>query len=257
MKFSGLIKISLLVCWFIAPLCCAANEPAEALFAKANALYAKAKYTDALNTYRKLAEDGYQSAAIYFNMGNASYKNGDLASAILYYEKAHKLSPGDEDINFNLKYANLKTTDKVEEAPEFFLNKWWKGIILSFSLKALSVWSIIFVLAASGILILYFFAEAVAIKKTAFYTAVALFLVGAGAIFVANRQLNYFDDHRQAIIFSGSVNVKNGPVDQSGTLFVLHDGTKVDVLENNNEWLKIRLANGSEGWIRQSAAKEI
>jgi tetratricopeptide (TPR) repeat protein len=234
-----------------------ADDQAQGLFIKANAFYAKAQYDEALKTYRKLTDEGYQSAPLYFNMGNASYKSGDVASAILYYERARKLAPADEDINFNLKYANLKTTDKIDEAPELFLNRWWKGIILSLPLATLSVWSIVFILAASGILILYFFAGSVVIKKVSFYAACLFLFAGIYLIFVSNRQVNYFDDHRQAIIFSPSVDVKNGPVERSATEFVIHDGTKVDLLENNNDWVKIKLANGSEGWIRKDAAKEI
>ena len=257
MKFKRLLHIIILFAILCLPALSFASNQAQEVFIKANAFYAKAQYNDALKTYKQLEDEGYQSATLYFNMGNASYKNGDIAPAILYYERAHKLAPGDEDINFNLKYANLKTTDKVDEAPELFLTRWWKGIILSLPLAMLSVWSIIFVLAASGTFILYFFAGSVVIKKVSFYAACLFLFAGVCLIFVSNRQVNYFDDHRQAIIFSPSVDVKNGPVERSVTLFVIHDGTKVDLLENNNGWLKIKLANGSEGWIQKDAAKEI
>jgi len=257
MRFKRSRRILLFFGWFSLPLFCFGDSEADKLFSQANALYGKGQYSAAMEDYKKLMDDGYASAALYFNAGNASYKNGDIASATLYYEKAHKLSPGDDDINFNLKYANLKTADKVDAAPEFFLSGWWKGLILSVPLSALSVLSIIFVLTGAAALILYFFAEAVILKKTAFYFAIALFFLGFFAIFIAGNQASYFDDHRQAIIFTSTVNVKSGPVDRAGTLFVLHDGTKVDILDDNNGWVKIRLANGNEGWIQQSDIKEI
>lgn len=257
MKYNKMLKIWLFLAWLTLPLLSFGDSRADRVFAQANTLYTKAQYRDALNMYNKLIEQGYQSAALYFNAGNASYKSGDMASAILYYEKAHKLSPGDEDINFNLKYANLKTVDKVEIAPVFFLNQWWKVLILKFALRTLSVWSIIFVLTGSAALIIYFFAQATVLKKGAFYMAISLFFVGLFTIFVAGSQASYFDDHHQAIIFTSVVNVKNGPVEQSGTLFVLHDGTKVDILDYSNGWVKIKLANGNEGWIKQSDVKEI
>ena len=241
----------------VLPLLSFGNDHENALFAKGNADYAKAQYKEALAAYQQILDDGYQSAGVYFNMGNASYKIDDIPSALLYYEKAHKLAPGDDDINFNLKFANLKTTDKVDEVPEFFLSRWWKGFILSFSISALSIWSIVLVLLGSGVLIFYFFAGSVSVKKASFYVSIILFFFGIATIFIACSQLTYFNAHQQAIIFSSSVNIKSGPVEQSNTLFVLHDGTKVNVLDSSNGWMKIRLANGNEGWIKETDVKEI
>ena len=256
MKYSMLKRLFYLLVLVVLPLLSFGND-ADALFKKANDLYAKSQYKDALSAYQQITDDGYQSAAVYFNMGNASYKMGDIPSALLYYEKAHKLSPGDEDINFNLKFVNLKTTDKIDAAPEFFLSRWWQAFILSFSAKILSLWSVLFVFAGSASLILYFFAGSVAVKKGAFYGAVTLLFLGALSIFMANRQLSYFDDHKQAIVFSNSVNVKSGPVDKSGTLFVIHEGAKVNIMDTNNGWMKVSLANGNEGWIKTTDVKEI
>jgi tetratricopeptide (TPR) repeat protein len=250
-------RILYLVIWLILPLVSFGNDQVQTLFAKGNAYYAKAQYKDALSAYQQVLDEGYQSAAVYFNMGNASYKSGDIPSALLYYEKAHKLSPGDEDIKFNIRFANLKTTDKIDEAPEFFLANWWKAFILSFSVGTLAMLSIILVLFGSGVLILYFFTNSVTIKKSSFYTSIILFCLCFLTIFMANRQVSYFNGHRQAIIFSSSVTIKNAPVERSGTLFVLHEGTKVNILENSNGWIKIRLANGNEGWIRMTDVKEI
>jgi tetratricopeptide (TPR) repeat protein len=219
--------------------------------------YAKGEYKEAVAGYQKMVDDGYKSSVIYYNLGNAYYKSGDIPSALLYYEKAHKLSPGDDDINFNIRYVNLKTTDKVEEQPEFFLNRWGRAFILSFSLSTLSVLSILFILMGSITLIVYFFANEFNIKKCSFYAAMVFFFIGLLTVFIAGRQSSYFDNHKQAIIFTGAVDVKGGPVEQSKTLFVIHDGTKVNVLESNSNWMKIGLANGNVGWIRTVDAREI
>ncbi len=241
----------------VLPLLSFGDDDAGALFTKGNAYYARAQYKEAVAAYQEILNNGYQSAAVYFNMGNASFKNGDIASSIWYYEKAHKLSPGDEDINANIRFANLKTTDKIDEVPEFFLARWWKAFMLSFSLNTFSVLSVILILLASGIFVSYLFSNSFAIKKYSFYLSVQFCLMGIMLIFIANRQLSYFSGHQQAIIFNGAVNVKSGPGDKLGTLFVIHDGTKVNVLDNTNGWLKIRLANGNEGWMKQADAKLI
>jgi len=257
MKFNKLKRIFYLLALLVLPIFSFGNDQADALFSKGNDYYAKSQYKEALNTYQQLLDEGYQSATVYFNMGNASYKNGDIPSALLYYEKAHKLAPGDDDVNFNLKYVNLKTTDKIDEAPEFFLSRWWKTFILSFSTKALAVWSVLLVLLASAAMILYFFTLSVPVKKVSFYLALTLFFLGILTVFMANRQLSYFESHHQAIVFSNSINVKSGPVDKTNTLFIIHEGTKVNILDNSNGWLKISLANGNEGWIKPSDAREI
>lgn len=231
-------------------------DGAQELFKKANQQYARGQYPDAVKSYQQLINSGYQSIALYFNMGNASYKNGDLGPALLYYEKAHKLSPGDEDINFNIRLVNLKTSDRIEEAPEFFLAKWWRGFILMIAGGTLAVLSIILVLLASAALIIYLFTQSVGIKKTSFYGAIILFALGLITVFMSARQASYFDNHRQAIIFN-TVTVRSAPGNTGKTLFVLHEGTKVDVLENNSNTIKIKLANGNEGWISAADAKNI
>ena len=242
---------------FVIPSICFGADNMQALFASGNASYNKGQYKEALAAYQKVFDSGYESAALYFNMGNASYKTDDLPSALLYYGKAHKLSPGDEDIDFNIRFVNQKTTDKIDEAPEFFVAKWWRGFILALSANVLGWLSVLFVLSASGVLILYFFTGSVTIKKTSFYGAVILFVLGVFTIFTARMQISYFNGHKEAIIFNPSVTVKSGPVEKAGALFMIHDGTKVNVLDDSNGWLKIKLANGSEGWIKAGDAKEI
>jgi tetratricopeptide (TPR) repeat protein len=228
-----------------------------ALYKTANEQYRKAQYQDAVKSYSQILDVGYQSEAVYFNLGNAYFKLGDIPSALLYYEKAHKLAPGDEDINFNIYFANSKTPDKVEPGPAFFVTQWWHSIILFFSIGKLSVLSVLGVIAGFGLLVLYLFTNTILLKKVSFYVGILMLISGLLFVFISNRQTHYFNDHHQAIIFSGSVNVRSGPGDQAATLFVLHDGTKVNILDNNNGWIKVQLANGNEGWIQQSEIKEI
>ncbi len=257
MKFNSLKRAMYLFILIVLPLLSFGNDQAAALFAKGNASYAKGHYKEALEAYQKILKENSPSAELWFNMGNASYRMDDIPSALLYYERAHKLSPDDEDIKVNIRLANLKTTDKIEEAPRFFLNRWWLSFILSFSSFVLSVWSIILVLLGSAALILYFFAESPVIKRASFYTAVLLFFLGLTTVFVAGRQVSYFENHKQGIVFVSPLAVKSTPAEQPKSLFILHEGTKVNIVENSGEWIKIRLANGTEGWVRQADLKEI
>lgn len=257
MKFNSLKRAAYVFAFIVLPLLSFGNDQADALFAKANASYAKAQYKDALLTYQKILSGGDESAAVYFNMGNASYKLDDIPSALLYYEKAHKLSPADEDIKVNIRLANLKTSDKMEEVPEFFLRRWWNSFIFSFSATTFSVISILLILAGSAFLLVYFFSLSPAVKRASFYTAITLFVLGLFTVFIAGRQVSFLENNREAIVFSSVISVKSAPEESSKVLFVIHEGIKVTLLENSSSWIKIRLANGNEGWIRQADIKEI
>jgi tetratricopeptide (TPR) repeat protein len=245
-----------LLVWIILPLLSFGNDQPDALFAKANGYYARAQYKEALATYQKIIAAHEHSAAVYFNMGNASYKLGDIPSALLYYEKAHQLSPNDDDINANIRLANSKTRDKIEDVPEFFLDRWWETIFLGFSANTFALSSLLSVLLGSAFLIIYFFAYRRAVKKSSFFAAITCFILSIFSIFLLSQQINYFKQ-RQGIVFSSPVYVKSAPAEQSRDLFLIHDGTKVMILEDHKEWLRVRLANGNEGWIKASDLKVI
>jgi tetratricopeptide (TPR) repeat protein len=254
MKYKSITYLLLCIAM---PLISLGQADVKALFAKGNQQYAGGHYKEALASYKQVLDAGYTSAPLYFNIGNAYYKTDEISSALLYYEKARHLSPADDDINFNIRYAYLKTTDKIEEVPEFFLSKCWHNFILCCSLGVLTWLSIALVLLASLVLICYLFTNSVTVKKLSFFTSLILFFLGLVTIFMGNRQAAYFDNHKQALIFSGSVTVKSTPAAAAKTLFLLHEGTKVDVLETNAGKIRIKLANGTEGWIGAGDVREI
>jgi len=246
-----------LLLMLLLPLFSLGNDKEDALFQRGNQLYAKAQYQQAAKTYQQVINDGYTSAAVYFNTGNAYYKLDDMASAILYYEKARKLAPNDKDININIQFANLKIADKIEPQPDFFVARWWHTFILILPANTLSILSDLFFLGGFLLLIAYLFANSVIIKKTFFYAGTLAILAGILSIFMANRQINYFNTHHQAVIFSNSVTVKGSPDVNAKPLFVMHEGTKVDVNQTNGNWIEIELPNGNSGWITVDNIKDI
>lgn len=253
-NLKGLYSLFIVV---ILPLLSFGNTREEGLFTAANADYARGQYQHALNTYKKILDAGYQSAPVYYNMGNASYRTGDLPSALLYFEKAHKLLPGDAAINANTRLVNSKTQDKIETVPEFFISRWWNALLFEYTTSSYAVMSVILILLASALLILYFFAHGIVLKKVGFYGAIVCFISGIFVVFILNRQAAYVEDHQQAIVFTSPVTVKIAPAEASRDLFVIHDGTKVTILDNNGVWVKIKLANGNEGWMKLSALQSI
>lgn len=240
------------------PFCALAKEiDPEALLKRGNEAYAKNQYGEAASAYQRVLDAGYQSAAVYFNLGNAHYKLAELPEAILNYEKALKLSPGDADIQLNLQLANLKITDRIEAVPEFFLTRWWKEFVLFIPLSALSVFIVICAIAGFILLIVYLYLTKVWPKKMAFYSGVVLLSLGSLFLVMAGVQSHYLNSGQEGIVFSGAADVKSGPDDKQKTLFVIHEGTKVNIREQDDDWIKITLANGNGGWIKLADIKKI
>lgn len=167
-KYKHLTSGFYLVLMLLLPLFSLGDDKENALFEKGNQLYAKAQYQQAAQIYQQILNNGYSSAAIYFNTGNAYYKLDDMASAILYYEKARKLAPNDKDINVNIQLANLKISDKIEPQPDFFVARWWHNFILVLSADTLSLISDLFFLVGFLLLIAYLFSRSLILKKTCF-----------------------------------------------------------------------------------------
>lgn len=256
-KYNRLTGGLYLVLMLLLPLFSLGDDKDNSLFEKGNRLYAKAQYQQAVQTYQQVLNDGYSSAAVYFNTGNAYYKLDDMAPAILYYEKARKLAPNDKDINVNIQLANLKISDKIEPQPDFFVARWWHNFILVLPAGTLSAISGLFFLTGFLLLVAYLFLRVLILKKTCFYTGIIVIFIGLVGIFMANRQVAYFNTHHQAIIFSNAVTVKGSPDVNAKPLFVIHEGTKVDINQKNGNWIAIELPNGNSGWITLDNVKEI
>lgn len=235
----------------------ASSQDIKFLIAKGNQLYSAGNYEEAINTWEELTESVYEAAPVYYNLGNAYFKSNKIAPAILNFERAKLLAPHDKDINYNLELARTYVVDKIDELPEVFYLIWYKNIVQLFSSNT---WAILTLIALVVFLILfsiYLYAKGYSVKKTMFWLS-ALFLfiwLGAFAFSCSGRKL--ITDHNKAIVFSPSVTVKSSP-DESGTgLFVIHEGTKVTVVDELNEWTEIILTSGTKGWLLSSSIEKI
>jgi len=224
---------------------------------QANSAYSQGLYDSAIVLYQEVVNGKMESAELYYNLGNAYFKNNNLPKAILYYEKAKKLSPNDEDIRYNLSIANSMIVDKIDRVPEMFYKHWWKYFYNLFNadtwtIVSLAVWAVfIFVL---GIFIL---AKSRGTKKFAFFVGL-LFLIASFAAFGLASQKYYFSkEHKEAIIFTPTITVKSSPTKGSVDLFVVHEGTKVMLVDKVDSWVKIRIQDGSVGWLPSDAMEAI
>jgi tetratricopeptide (TPR) repeat protein len=230
---------------------------AKASFDKANQAYAQELYADAAEQYEQIISVGYESAELYFNLGNTYFKLNEIPSAILYFEKAKKLRPNDPDIDFNLKVANTKIVDKIEPVPELFLWQWWRAVYNLFSADAwakISVSGIILIFILFGF---YLFSKILTIRKIAFYAGIVVLFFTLFTFGVAYQKYNLLTSRQEAIVFTPTITIKSSPNPNSVDLFVLHEGSKVSVIERVGEWSEIKIANGSVGWLLTTSLKNI
>ena len=217
----------------------------------ADSLYAKENYEGACKQYLRIAKTG-ESAAICYNLGNCYYRMDDIARAILWYERAALLSPGDEDIRFNLDMARSKTIDRVTPRHEFFFITWYRSLTNLMSADAWGRLSFAFFVLCLLSLALYIYGQQIWLRKTGFTLAVLFLLATLVGNLCALSQSNRQQNRTGAIVISSSAVVKSTPAHSGSDLFVLHEGTRVEVRDNTlNEWTEVSLADGKQGWIEK------
>lgn len=233
------------------------GKEAEKTLLKANAAYADNNFNKASQLYDSLINLGYFSANVHYNLGNALYKQNRIAEAILHYEKSLKLDPGMKDAEHNLKLANLKTVDKIESIPDLFIVHWWKNLLNVFHADEWASFAVILLFFALLGGIIYLFAPIKSLKKAGFFLALTLVLMCIFTWVLAASHKAYIQNSTEAIIMTPTINVNSSPTRGSTKLFVLHQGTKVAVKDEKDEWIKIRIPNGNEGWMKAKDLREI
>lgn len=226
----------------------------EKLLKKSEQAYAAGNYDSTLVFLENLTEQGYQSFALFYNMGNAHYKLGNIPEAILHYEKAKKLKPNEDDLNYNLQLANAQITDNVKELPDNRLITFIAGALKTDSWATLSI--VAFFLFLIG-LILFFYLPAPR-QKSIFLSSSIVSLVVAFVLFLLAFQRNSnLDKIQEAVIMTASVTVTSAPTEIGKKLFVIHEGLKVEIKEEQGNFAKIKLADGNVGWVEKGTLSHI
>ena len=250
-------KIPLLILLLFVAVLNVNAQDQKANLDSANAAYARGDFESSIVLYESIIEEGYVAAQLYYNLGNAYYKVNEVASAILFYERAKKMDPNDEDIDYNLSLAKLRTIDKIETIPSFFITDITDDLSNKYSVDK---WALIAgaALWLSVILfVVYILAQSTALRKLFFWSSMVILIIGFSSIGMANRKYNSVYQEREGIIFSPSIVVRSAPGENGNNLFVLHEGTKVSVSEEIGDWNKIRLSDGSIGWLPATTIKII
>ncbi len=246
--------------WIVIILCFAPLLYAQEVglqFEQANEAYRKGDYQKAIGLYQQVIKNGYESSAIYYNLGNAYFKANDIPSSILFYERAKRLAPGDDDIAYNLRLANLRVVDKIEPVPQIIFVRWWNGIEESLSSDGWAVFAIVCLWALVGSGLSFFLFRSFAIRRISLLAAAIFIVLVVFGFFSVYNQYQYEQSVNNGIVFSPTVSVKSAPDDKSTDLFVIHEGVKVELLDVVGTWRKIRLADGKIGWLSQQAVRII
>ncbi len=219
--------------------------------------YQRGNYQVAIADYRSLLKKGV-SADLYYNLGNAYYRTDSLAQAILCYERAYELAPGDDDIRFNLQFARSKTIDKITHESEMFFVTWYRGLVNFTGVDQWAKTALVAIFLALILVLVYLFSSSLLRRKVAFFSAIVLLVVFLAANLFAYQQKQTFEHSAGAIVMASSVNVKKTPVANSSDAFVLHEGTRVEITDRSIKgWVGIHLADGRDGWMNPRALEEI
>lgn len=224
---------------------------------KANDLYSKGDYQAAANEYEQILLKDGAAPELYFNLGNAYYKSGEVGRSILNYERALRLNPTYEDAKVNLEMAQLKVVDNVVQIPPFFIKRWISVLMKLLTSNQWLVLSLVFLILTLASVLFFIFGYTLTYRKMSFYAAVVLLSLTVLTGFFSGVRKYQMTNHTDAIIMSGAVNVKSSP-DKSGTdLFQLHEGTKVRIKSALGNWTEIVLGNGSVGWVEDENIEKI
>ena len=240
-------NLILILCLFF-KLSIHAQSPMQ-LFDMGNEAYNQGLYEKAKNFYVKVLDENLHSAELYFNLGNSYYKNGEIAESIFYLELANRLSPGQIDIKNNIKFAKNMGLDSIEELPKSQIDQAQKKFLNIISIDSWSIISLLFSWLFCIFFGVYIWSQNSKIKRVFFILSSLIMIFLLTSISMIYNIDNSKKQNNSAIIFEKKINVNSEPNNRSTLLFNLHEGTMIEVTEKLDDWLKIKIANGSEGWI--------
>lgn len=226
-------------------------------FEAGNDLYQKGKYKEAVAAYENVLKANKQSAELYFNLGNCYYKLNKVAPAIYNYEKALVLSPNDSEVQTNLRFAQKRTIDEIKVIPKVGFGKLLRDLTAIYHYNTwgwISVsFSVLFLLSFIG----YYFSEMTMSKRIFFFGMFVMFVLLLISVAAAIFEKSHYKNEIPAVVFAEMVEVKAEPQKLASNVVTLHEGTKVYVKETLQNWKKIQLTDGTEGWIKKTDIKEV
>jgi len=238
------------IIWMVFPSILSAQINVENTFSQANELYNKGSYIEAINNYKEIIKNDFHSAELYYNLGNAYYRLDSIASSVYYYEKALQLNPNDRETIDNLELINKTLVDEIDPITTPLIESILNSISNIFYFETWGYISIFFSFLIVALFLSYYFANSSKVKRATFVLLCISTIFMLASLINGNKEYNNYINNEYAIIYSYETDLKTEPNYRSETLFMLHEGTKIQVLENYNNWIKIRLVNGQVGYIQ-------
>lgn len=224
-------------------------ESYQQLMQRANTAYQQQQYAEAVALYQQIADAGNEGSVLYYNLGNAYYKTDDLSHALLWYERALRLDPRNEDIKHNIAFVNRQLVDRIEVLPELFITRWWNALSKSLTSNTWAILSIIFCALMFLSVVLLLVARRPWLRSLGMATTVLCLLLTVFSIIFAHKEAVRYEKFPEAIVMQPVLNAKSTPNATGNDLFVIHEGLKVGVTDRLNDWLEIKLPNGEKGWV--------
>jgi tetratricopeptide (TPR) repeat protein len=232
------------------------GQNADSLFVSANELYRNGAFEEAIKKYKEIETLDAISSELYLNLGNAHYKLNKVGPTIFYYEKALKLDPLNTDVKNNLIFAQRLALDNIKELPKTIFQKFNKNYLQILSFDEWAIVVIIFSFLTAILFLLFYFGYAPTKKRIYFSTSIFSFILLLFVIFITYNQYNQVKSKKEAIVFAEKTTIRNAPTLNSEEVFILHEGAKVIILDAIDNWKKIKLADGKQGWIISEEIKE-
>ncbi len=231
------------------------SQDANSLFKLGNKAYEENDFKTAINQYESVLDKGLNSFELHYNLGNAYFKNQEIGKSILHYEKAYKINNEDDDLNFNLDFSRSFIVDKIEELPSPSVLRWWSTFKASQHPDFWAKWALISIVFFSIIIVIRIFINSRSGKKLTVFTGVIIFLFS-----IISLSMSYISDisvKKEAILIHTNTNIKSAPSTSAEDLFILHEGVKMQIIEELNGWNKIKLSDGMIGWLPSVDIEEI
>lgn len=231
-------------------------DQAREAFAEGASHYQAGEYEEALADFLE-AEKTAEGFEINYNIGNTYFKLNQIPESILYYERALKYQPANEDLLYNLRMANDRIVDKIETLPRTKLNRWWREFRYGLGPDGWGLIALAWSLLSAFLLFVFFYSRRLGIKRFGFYGGILALVLMILSTTLAKSAYEYRNTHNSGIVFPDKVDVKGEPREESTIVFVLHAGTKVEIVQQVDNWYEVQLASGNRGWMEATNVEEI
>lgn len=213
-----------------------------------NAAYRNAHYQAAVKAYTEVLDDGFVSADLYYNLGNAYYRLDELGQAILYYERALRLRPNFRDARENLELAQSKTEDRISPLPELFIVQWARAVVNLFSTTGWRIVLLLFLLITGAAVVCFFVGNNYRLRKASLIGGSITLVLTLLCIVCCISSIRYANAHDSAIVTQPLAVIKSSPEQEGMDKYVLHEGTRLKLNEEVGDWYKVTLPDGNSGW---------